>query len=59
MLTTEKSERLHSRLTEAGVNSRLVIVGGADHGFHGPGNEMSMSRRQIWQTIADFFARNL
>jgi acetyl esterase/lipase len=59
ILTTEQAKRFHRKLVEAGVPSRLLIVGGADHHFGRYTTEMSMTRKQIWRTIANFFAKHL
>lgn len=59
ILTTDQAKRFHSKIIEAGVSSRLLIVGGANHHFGRYTNWMSMTRRQIWRTIADFFAEHL
>ncbi len=59
ILTTEQAKRFHRKLVEAGVNSRLLIIGGADHAFGRYTTWMSMTRKQIWRTIADFFDEKL
>ena len=59
ILTTDQAKRLHAKLVEAGVPSRLLIVAGARHNFSGDDTKMSMTRKQIWRTIAKFFAKHL
>lgn len=45
-----QSQKLHDVLKKSGVDSTLLVVKGAGHGFKGP---------QITKAVADFFDRNL
>jgi acetyl esterase/lipase len=60
VLPVEQAEIMHTRLTEAGVPSTLVIVENGDHGLQPlPGKEISPSRNEIDQIIFDFLEANL
>ncbi len=51
-----QSELLYAALQEAGVESRLYKVVGADHGFRNPTKDTPES---LFQMVADFFDRHL
>ncbi len=55
-----QSERMHQRLLELGVPSRLVVVSNANHGFSpvGPGG-VSPARPEITQLVVEFFRKEL
>lgn len=59
VVALDQSQRLLDRLKEAGVPATLVVVKNAGHGFAPTGGEISPSRPELIQIIADFFDRNL
>lgn len=55
----EQSQILHDRLKAGGVQSTLVIVKNAGHGFTPEGGAISPSRTELSKMIADFFDQHL
>ncbi len=55
----EQSQILHERLKAGGVQSTLVIVKNAGHGFTPDGGAISPSRTELSKMIADFFDQYL
>lgn len=59
LVPIRQSELLHEALLAAGVESTLVRVQNAAHGFRPQGGDISPSRNEITQLIADFFDEHL
>jgi acetyl esterase/lipase len=57
VVPVEQSQILHTRLTEAGVSSTLIIVEGGDHGLQGP--DTNPTQEEISAAISIFFEENL
>jgi len=59
LVPIRQSEVLHEALLAAGVESTLVRVQNAAHSFRPQGGDISPSRNEITQLIADFFDEHL
>jgi len=59
LVPIRQSELLHEALLAAGVESTLVRVQNAAHGFRPQGGDISPSREEITRLIADFFDTHL
>lgn len=59
LVPIEQSEELLAKLQAAGVDSELVRVANAGHGFKPVGGEISPSREEISRLIKDFFEKIL
>ena len=56
----EQSQILYQKFQEAGVESKLVVVQGAGHGFSKAGGQpINPSQNEINRQITDFFVRQL
>jgi acetyl esterase/lipase len=54
-----QSELLYNRLTDAGVNAKLLVVKNSGHDFVAACGPIDPTREQITKIMADFFDRNL
>jgi acetyl esterase/lipase len=54
-----QSQLFYNQLQKGGVTATLVIVKNSEHGFRLSGGEMSPTRIEITNTIADFFDKYL
>ncbi len=59
VVPVEQSQILHDKLKAGGVDSTLVIVKNAGHGFTPAGGAVSPSRIELTKMIADFFDKHL
>lgn len=60
VVPVEQARTLHSKLSETGVPSTLVIVEGGDHGLRKPnGGDASPTGAEINQVIVEFLEENL
>ncbi len=60
LVPLSQSERMHQRLQDLGVPSRLVVVSNANHGFSPVGSGgVSPTRPEITQLVVDFFRKEL
>jgi acetyl esterase/lipase len=54
-----QSQTLYERIKAAGIPATLVMVKNAEHSFDPAGGDISPSRAELTQMIADFFDQNL
>lgn len=59
LVPLSQSEILHERLKKAGVQSKLVVVKNAGHGFRPVDGTPDPDRNELTQMIADFFDQTL
>ncbi len=59
VVPVEHSQTLHRLLKEAGVESRLLVVENASHGFRPTGGSAALGRKEIEALSVEFFERCL
>ncbi len=57
--TLEPARHFIEKLTAAGVESRLVVIGNASHIFRPNGGKMTMSQEEMRKQVAEFFSAYL
>lgn len=55
----DPARHFNEKLTAAGVESRLVVIGNAGHNFRPDGGKMTMSQEEMRKLVADFFGTHL
>jgi len=51
----DPARHFNEKLTAAGVESRLVVIGNASHKFRPDGGKMTMSQEEMRRLVAEFF----
>lgn len=60
LVPLSQSERMHEKLQQAGVSSRLVVVANANHGLTPvAGSVISPARSEVTRIVVDFFQKHL